>query len=57
MTRTESGLYLSCHCFLPGGTSLQEAHRMTDRLEKALYQAVPELNRVSVHAEPDTLRS
>ena len=57
MTRTESGLYLSCHCFLPGGTSLQEAHRMTDRLEKALYQALPELNRVSVHAEPDTLRS
>jgi hypothetical protein len=30
---------------------------MTDRLEKALYQALPELDRVSVHAEPDTLRS
>ena len=57
MTRTESGLYLSCHCFLPGGTTLQEAHRSTDRLEKALYQALPELNRVSVHAEPDHLRS
>ena len=57
MTRTESGLYLSCHCFLPGGTSLRQAHRMTDRLEKALYQALPELNRVSVHAEPDTLRA
>ena len=57
MTRTESGLYLSCHCFLPGGTSLKEAHSITDRLEKALYQALPELSRVSVHAEPDHLRS
>ena len=57
MIRTESGLYLSCHCFLSGGTPLREAHRITDRLEKALYQAFPELNRVSVHAEPDNLRS
>jgi cation diffusion facilitator family transporter len=49
---TEAGLYLSCHCYLPGGTSLREAHELTDRLERALRESLPELHRVSVHAEP-----
>jgi len=52
LARTGAGLYLSCHCYLPGGTSLEEAHEITDRLEKALHDALPELNRVAVHAEP-----
>lgn len=52
VARTPAGLYLSCHCFLPAETSLAEAHERTDRLEAALREAMPELARVSVHAEP-----
>jgi cation diffusion facilitator family transporter len=52
IARTPSGLYLSCHCFFPADTSLAEAHERTDRLEQALREAMPELVRVSVHAEP-----
>ena len=53
LRRTPSGLYLSCHCFFPAETALSEAHEATDRLERALREAVPELHRVSVHAEPE----
>lgn len=52
LTQTPGGIYLSCHCFLPGATRLEEAHALTDRLEAGLRRAVPELVRVSVHAEP-----
>jgi cation diffusion facilitator family transporter len=54
--RTPSGLYLSCHCFFPASTPLSIAHEVTDRLELALREAIPELHRVSVHAEPDDAR-
>jgi len=53
LRRTPSGLYLSCHCFFPAETALSEAHEATDRLERALREAVPELHRVAVHAEPE----
>jgi len=56
LRRTPSGLYLSCHCFLPAETPLSAAHEATDRLERALREAIPELHRVSVHAEPDDIR-
>ncbi len=52
IARTAGGLYLSCHCLLPAETPLGEAHDRTDRLEAALKEAMPELVRVSVHAEP-----
>jgi divalent metal cation (Fe/Co/Zn/Cd) transporter len=52
LTRTPVGIYLSCHCFLPGETLLEEAHALTDRLEEALRTALPDLARVAVHAEP-----
>jgi cation diffusion facilitator family transporter len=52
LTHTRGGIYLSCHCFLPGETRLAEAHALTDRLEARLRTAVPELVRVAVHAEP-----
>ena len=55
ISRTPSGLYLSCHCFLPPKTSLAEAHDLTDRLERELRLAIPELARVAVHAEPEGL--
>ncbi len=55
ISRTPAGLYLSCHCFLPAGTSLKAAHELTDRLERELRHAIPELARVAVHAEPEGL--
>ena len=53
IAQTRGGIYLSCHCFLPPDTPLEEAHTRTDRLEARLRRAVPELIRVSVHAEPE----
>lgn len=53
IAQTRGGIYLSCHCFLPPDTPLEEAHARTDRLEERLRRAVPELARVSVHAEPE----
>lgn len=53
ITRTPAGIYLSCHCLMPPHTLLAQAHALTDRLEARLREAVPELARVSVHAEPD----
>lgn len=50
--RTGEGIYLSCHCFVPSETSLAEAHAVTEKLEREIRAAVPELGRVSVHAEP-----
>lgn len=55
LRRTASGVYLSCHCFLDPSIPLDEAHAWTDRLEIALHREIPELVRVSVHAEPDGL--
>jgi cation diffusion facilitator family transporter len=52
LARTAAGVYLSCHCFVPADTSLAEAHELTDRLESAFRDAVPELTRIAVHAEP-----
>ena len=52
LAETGSGLYLSCHCFVPADTSLAEAHALTERLERALRGSIPELTRVAVHAEP-----
>ena len=54
IAQTRGGIYLSCHCFLPPDTPLEEAHTRTDRLEARLRRAVPELIRVSVHAEPES---
>ncbi len=53
LRRTGRGVYLSCHCFLPPGTPLTEAHETTERLEIALRREMPELVRVNVHAEPE----
>jgi cation diffusion facilitator family transporter len=53
IAQTRGGIYLSCHCFLPPDTPLEEAHARTDRLEERLRRAIPELARVSVHAEPE----
>jgi divalent metal cation (Fe/Co/Zn/Cd) transporter len=53
LRRTPAGLYLSCHCFFPAETGISQAHEATEKLERALRSAIPELHRVSVHAEPE----
>jgi cation diffusion facilitator family transporter len=43
---------LSMHCDLAGETSIQEAHRISDRAEAALRKRLPELGRITIHVEP-----
>lgn len=52
LRRTPNGLYLSCDCLLREQTPLAEAHALTHRIERALREQIPNLARVTVHAEP-----
>ncbi|NLG28792.1 MAG: cation-efflux pump [Chloroflexi bacterium] len=47
-----AGKLLSLHCYLPGELPLDEAHRVTDRLQHELYARIDGLQSVVVHAEP-----
>jgi cation diffusion facilitator family transporter len=43
---------ISLHLKLPGGSSLQQAHEVAERLEHAILTAVPEVEAVQTHLEP-----
>ena len=43
---------LVMHCTLPEALPLDEAHERAERVERALRAALPQLNAVTVHAEP-----
>ena len=43
---------LSLHLKLPGGLSLEQAHELAEQLERAICDAVPELDAVQSHLEP-----
>ena len=43
---------LSLHVKLPADQPLEEAHEICDRVEDAILEAVPEIDRVHVHVEP-----
>jgi cation diffusion facilitator family transporter len=43
---------LSLHLKLPGGSTLDQAHELAERLESAILAAVPELDAVQSHLEP-----
>ena len=43
---------LSLHVKLPADQPLEEAHEICDRVEEAILEAVPEIDRVHVHVEP-----
>ena len=43
---------LSLHVKLPADQPLEEAHEVCDRVEEAILEAVPEIDRVHVHVEP-----
>jgi cation diffusion facilitator family transporter len=49
----ESGWAVSMHCTLPGEIPLPEAHRISTRLEGSLRQALPQLDWVVIHTEPE----
>ncbi|PWU22533.1 MAG: hypothetical protein C5B48_09955 [Candidatus Rokuibacteriota bacterium] len=46
--RTEVSLHLK----LPGGLTLARAHEIAERVERAILEAVPEIERVRTHLEP-----
>ena len=46
------GLYVSCHCVFPETMPIRRVHDRTVRLEALIWEHVPDLERVVVHAEP-----
>ncbi|MEI6558976.1 MAG: cation diffusion facilitator family transporter [Rhodospirillaceae bacterium] len=46
------GLYVSCHCVFPETMPIRRVHDRTVRLEALIWERVPGLERVVVHAEP-----
>ncbi|MDQ5821425.1 MAG: hypothetical protein M3540_08295, partial [Actinomycetota bacterium] len=48
------GTELSLHLKLPGDLSLEEAHAVATEVEKAIVEAVPEVDSVQTHLEPLT---
>ncbi len=47
--------FLEFHLVVPGETSVAEAHRLCDRLERALEEEIPGLS-VTIHVEPESER-
>ncbi|GLV47369.1 cadmium transporter [Thermus sp. LT1-2-5] len=47
--------FLEFHLVVPGKTSVEEAHRLCDELERALEEAFPGLS-VTIHVEPESER-
>ena len=45
-------LAVSFHCSVDPAMKLDDAHRLTERLEHALKSRVPRLGRVLIHIEP-----
>jgi divalent metal cation (Fe/Co/Zn/Cd) transporter len=43
---------LSLHLKLPGDLSLEEAHEIAEEVERAIHEAVPEVDSVQTHLEP-----
>jgi cation diffusion facilitator family transporter len=43
---------VSCHCEVPGDTSLTDAHLIAEEVERQLRVALPQLAHVTIHVEP-----
>ncbi len=50
--RVGGEMSVSFHCDLDPQATIGDAHRLTDQLEQALRDRVPNLNRVVIHVEP-----
>jgi divalent metal cation (Fe/Co/Zn/Cd) transporter len=48
------GTELSLHIKLPGDLSLDDAHEIAEEVERAIREAVPEIDAVQTHLEPLT---
>ena len=49
---TEAGLYLSLHCHVPPGASVEDAHDAVSALEQQIRHSIAGVRRIIVHAEP-----
>jgi cation diffusion facilitator family transporter len=47
-----TGIELSLHVKLPGELSLDQAHSLAEQVERAIREAVPEIDTVQTHLEP-----
>jgi cation diffusion facilitator family transporter len=47
---------VSCHCEVPGHTSLTDAHLIAEDVERHLRAALPQLEHVTIHVEPPGAR-
>jgi divalent metal cation (Fe/Co/Zn/Cd) transporter len=52
--RNQHGLFVTFHCRVAGGHSVEAVHDAVDALEGALKTQMPEVRRVIAHAEPHT---
>lgn len=46
------GRCVSFHCRMNPETTVEESHAAASRLQKALHQALPDIDRITVHMEP-----
>jgi divalent metal cation (Fe/Co/Zn/Cd) transporter len=44
--------FIDFHLVVPGEATVEEAHRVCDRIEAALMEALPDA-RVTIHVEPE----
>jgi cation diffusion facilitator family transporter len=50
--KTGDELAVSCHCTLDPGTTITDAHELTERMESDLREKVAQIGRVVIHVEP-----
>ena len=44
-------LDLSLHCHMPGNTPIYDCHQIIHRIEGLIMRAIPQLGRVTIHAD------
>ena len=50
--QTGDELAVSCHCTLDPGTTITDAHQLSERMEAYLRGKVAQVGRVVIHVEP-----
>jgi len=49
---SEDGIFISLHVMVDRNMSLEDAHKVSDEIEKQVRGAVPNINHITVHLEP-----
>ena len=49
---SEKGVFISLHVMVDRNMSLEEAHKVSDEIEKQVRSVVPNINHITVHLEP-----